>query len=124
MLRSILQSKWFTFLAVIAIGFFLILIIKLQPSLETVTKEADNLDQKIAEVEKSSSEMEKIKDYLNSAAYLERQVRIKLNYKKPDESAIFVYQNPHQKPAETSGAAKSSTILPNWQKWLEYLLSR
>jgi cell division protein FtsB len=123
MLKIVLQSRWFTFLAVIAIGFFLLLIIKLQPSLETITKETDNLDQKIAEVEKNSLEMEKIRGYLNSADYLERQARIKLNYKKPDESAVFVYQNPHQKPAETNGAEKLPEILPNWQKWLNYLLN-
>jgi cell division protein FtsB len=125
MFRSALQSKWFTFLAVIVIGFFSLLIIKLQPPLETVTKEIDNLNQKIAEVEKSSSESEKLKDYLKSAAYLERQARLKLNYKKPGESVVFVYKNPYaQNPAETNSTAGPSKILPNWQKWLEYLLNK
>ena len=36
MLRSILQSRWFTFLAVVIIGFFLLLIIKLKPSAESI----------------------------------------------------------------------------------------
>jgi len=122
MLKSVLQSRWFTFLAVILIGVFLSLIIRLQPSLETVGKELNNLNQKIAEAEKNNSEMEKLKDYLNNAAYLERQARIKLNYKKPGETAVFVYENPNaQNQPEPDNSAGASTILPNWQKWLESL---
>ncbi|MEK7153960.1 MAG: septum formation initiator family protein, partial [Patescibacteria group bacterium] len=83
MLKSVLQSRWFTFAAVIVIGFFLLLIVKLKPSLETVNQKVNNLDQKIAEAEKSRLELEKLGDYLKNAAYLEQQARLKLNYKKP-----------------------------------------
>lgn len=124
MFKTILQSRWFTFLAVIIIGFFLLLVIKLQPSLKTATQELNNLNQKIAEAEKSRSELQKLGDYLKSAVYLERQARLKLNYKKPGESAVFVYKNQYaQNPAEPSGAAKP-TALPNWQKWLNYILNK
>lgn len=101
------------------------MIIKLQQPLETVTREIDNLNQKIAEIEKSRSELEKLGDYIKSASYLERQARLKLNYKKPGESVFFIYRNQYaQNPAETGGAAKPSEILPNWQKWLNYLLGK
>jgi cell division protein FtsB len=124
MLRSILQSRWFTFLAVVIIGFFLLLIIKLKPSLETVSQEVNNLNQKIAEAEQSLSELQKLGDYFKSAVYLEREARLKLNYKKPGESVVFVYKNQHaQSPAKPNDTTKSSTILPNWQKWLSYLLN-
>ena len=123
--KSILQSRWFTFLAVIIIGFFLLLIIRLQPSLRMATREVSNLNQKIAEAEKSRLELERLGDYLKSAAYLERQARLKLNYKKPGESAVFVYKNQHnQNPMEPSEAVKPSAVLPNWQKWLNYLLGK
>ncbi len=125
MFKGILQSRWFTFLAVIVIGFFLLLIVKLKPSLETVSQEVNNLDQKIAEAEKDLSELQKLGDYFKSVAYLEREARLKLNYKKPGENVVFVYKNQHaQSPAETDGVVKSSLILPNWQKWLNYLLNK
>ena len=125
MLKSVLQSRWFTFAAVIVIGFFLLLIVKLKPSLETVNQKVNNLDQKIAEAEKSRLELEKLGDYLKNAAYLEQQARLKLNYKKPGESVVFVYKNQHaQNPAKPADATKSSLILPNWQKWLNYLLNK
>ncbi len=109
----------------IVIGFFLLLIIELKPSLETVSQEVSNLDQKIAEAEKNLSELQKLGDYFKNTAYLEQEARLKLNYKKPGESVVFVYKNQHaQDPAKPNGTAKPSTILPNWQKWLNYLLNK
>ncbi len=124
-MKNILQSRWFTFLAVIVIGFFLLSIVKLKPSLETVSQEVNNLNQKIAEAEQNLSELQKLGDYFKSAVYLEREARLKLNYKKPGESVVFVYKNQHaQNPAKPDDSTKSSIILPNWQKWLNYLLNK
>jgi len=124
-LKNILQSKWFTFLAVIVIGFFLLLTIKLKPSLETVSQEVNNLDQKIAEAERDLSELQKLGDFFKSVTYLEQQARLKLNYKKPGESVVFIYKNQHvQDPMKPDDTTKPSTILPNWQKWLNYLLNK
>ena len=124
-MKSILQSKWFTFFAVIIIGFFLMLIFKLQPSLRTVSREVDNLDQKIAEVEKELSDLKKLGDYLKNPAYLEREARLKLNYKRPGENVVFVYRNQSlQNQVGNSNSTKPSPVLPNWQKWLKYLLDK
>lgn len=101
------------------------LIFKLQPSLNIVRREVDNLNQKIAETEKELSELKKLGDYFKSAAYLEREARLKLNYKKPGENVVFVYRNqPLQNPAGINNTTKPSSVLPNWRKWLEYLLDR
>jgi len=124
-LKNTLQSRWFTFLAVIVIGFFLLSIIKLKPSLETVSQEVNNLDQKIAEAQNDLSELQKLGDYFKGVVYLEREARLKLNYKNPGENVVFVYKNQHaQSPAKPDDTTKPSLILPNWQKWLNYLLNR
>ncbi len=109
----------------IVIGFFLLLLIKLKPSLETISQEVNNLDQKIAEAQNDLSELQKLGGYFKSAVYLEREARLKLNYKKPGESVVFVYKNQHaQSPAKPNDTTKPSLILPNWQKWLNFLLNR
>lgn len=124
-MKNILQSRWFTILAVIVIGFFSLLIIKLKPSLEAVSQEVNNQNQKIAEAEQGLSELQKLGEYFKSTAYLEREARLKLNYKKSGESVVFVYKNQHtQNPAKPDDATRSSIILPNWQKWLNYLLNK
>ena len=108
----------------IVIGFFLLLIIQLKPSLETVSQEVNNLDRKIAETEQGLSELQKLGDFFKSIAYLEQEARLKLNYKKPGETVVFVYKNQHaQSPAKPDDTTRPSLILPNWQKWLNYLLN-
>ncbi|MEX1064147.1 MAG: septum formation initiator family protein [Candidatus Paceibacterota bacterium] len=124
MLKRILQSPLFTVLALVGLIFFLSLIVKLYPSLVTVQKEVGNLNDKIAEVEGERSELEKLEEYFRSSAYLERQVKAKLNYKKPDENVVFVYRNEYnQEPAETASKDKEKPRLPsNFEKWFQYLL--
>jgi len=107
------------------IGFFSLLAIKFRQPLEIATKEIENLDRKIAEIERSRSELEKLGDYLKNPAYLERQARLKLNYKKPDENVVFIYKNQYNQDRIASPSfVEDPKPLANWQKWLEYLLNR
>jgi len=129
MFRDVLQSKWFTAVILIVLGFFLVSVIKLEPPLAAVRKELKNLNQKIDEAEKSSLELEKFGDYLKSNAYLERQARLKLNYKKPDEKVVFVYTKTTetQKGQETQkglGRPKffENKLIMNLKLWWGYLI--
>src|SRR3989344_2610942 len=125
MFKSILQSRWFTAAAVVLIGFFLISLIKIQPVLTTTQKELRNLDKKIAEAERSASELERLKDYLQSDAYLERQARLKLNYKKPDEKVVYIYTGENGNKTESKIAAgvnsAESRLSQNLKLWWGYL---
>ena len=126
MFSKILQSRWFTAVAVVLIGFFLISLIKIQPALTTTQKELNNLNKKIAEAERSASELERLKDYLQSDAYLERQARLKLNYKKQDENVVYVYTRENgnktePKIADGNGAVESK-LSQNLKLWWGYLL--
>ena len=104
MFNDILHSKWFTIGALIAAGFFVVSFLKIEPALVATNKELNNLDKKIAEVKRSASELERLGGYLNSDAYFERQARLKLNYKKPDERVVYVYQ---KTPDGRIGSAKN-----------------
>ena len=111
MLKETLHSKWFTASAFIVIVFFLISIIKLMPQLATISGELKNLNYKIVVAKKADSELQKMSDYLKSDSYLERQARIRLNYKKPDENVVFVYPNPNRKAQSISGGSTKSRFL-------------
>ena len=125
MLNKILQSRWFTAAAVVIIGFFLISLIKIQPVLTTTQKELNNLDKKIAEAEQSASELERLKDYLQSSAYLEKQARLKLNYKKPDENVVYIYTRENSNKTETKNAGENgaveSKLSQNLKLWWRYI---
>ena len=60
--------------------------------------------------------------YFASDAYLERQARLKLNYKLPDEQVAFVYKDTSVKVASPSQEFKTQLAeMPNWKKWWYYL---
>src|SRR3989344_5703024 len=114
MFKEVLQSRWFTVAALVIGGVFFILIIKLEPAIVLVSKELKNINQKIDEVEKNNLELDKLGDYLGSDAYLERQARLKLNYKKPDENVVYVYaKNRKTNGAGAENSQETSKILDN-----------
>ncbi len=122
MLRGILQSRWFTLAIVAVIGLVGISLIKTVPLVEIAMREENNLSQKINELKAADKETEGLGDYLKSTAYLERQARLKLNYKKPDESVFFVYQK-----QETQGADKATmqeNIITKIKQWWNNLFQK
>lgn len=119
MLKNILQSKWSTAVVGAIVVFFLVSILKLEGPLSTVRREIGNMNQKMSDLNKASANMEKTKTYYESDAFLERLLRLKLNYKKPDENVVFVYKSKYEQGSET--ASESGRDLKNWQKWLNFL---
>jgi hypothetical protein len=122
MLRQILQSRWFTAVVGAIVVFFLVSILKLEAPLATVRREIGNIGQKINDLNKASATLEKTKAYYESEAFLERLLRLKLNYKKPDENVVFVYKNKYNQNSDNS--VESGKDLKNWQKWLNFLWSK
>ena len=83
------------------------------------------MDKKIAEAEQSASELERLKDYLQSSAYLEKQARLKLNYKKPDENVVYIYTRENSNKTETKNAGENgaveSKLSQNLKLWWRYI---
>ncbi len=75
-----------------AVAFLFVSLFKLEPPLTASYREIKNLDQKISEAKDSLSKANQLSAYFSSYAYLERQARLKLNYKKPDENVVYVYK--------------------------------
>lgn len=133
MFKSVLQSRWFTVILVVLIGFLLISFIKIEPAFTTLHKELGNLDKKIMDIQESTSELERLGDYIKSDAYLERQARLKLNYKKPDEKVVYIYtqgangaQNNAVLQSKTSEVSKilESELIMSLKSWWWYLINK
>ena len=115
MFKYFFQSKLFSLAAILVIVFFIFLIMGKIPALIAVQKESKNLEQKVQEAQRAKSELEKLSGFLGSDAYLERQARIKLNYKKSDENVVFVYKNPHnQEKPETQPEKSFGRRIKDW----------
>ena len=118
MWRSILQSRWTT---VIALGLAVLLgmrLLNLRPGLISVEKEKSVLENQVAELRRAQDALEKDRSVASSDAYLERQARLKLNYKKPDEQVVFIYQDQYNSATSTAPVVPE---VPRWKQWWQYL---
>ena len=94
MFRKILQSRIFSVLVILLAAFLGLKLISIQAPLSDLSKETENINQKIAEAQAKNQALAQQSQYLTSQAYLERQVRLRLNYKNPDEEAVQIYRLP------------------------------
>ena len=114
------QSIFFTILCAVVIFFVGLSSIKLWPKKVTVNNEVKNLEQKIAETERSNSELAKLLSYFKSDNYLEREARQRLNYKKPGEEVALVFREKESKIKKEAQEEK----LSNFQKWWKWLRAK
>ena len=82
-----------------------------------------DLEFRVADLERNNQFLASSSAYFASDAYLERQARLKLNYKLADEQVAFVYKDTSVKFASSSQEFKTQLAeMPNWKKWWYYLL--
>ncbi len=128
-MKRILSTKLFTIVAGILVLFFGISVLRLLPNLRQHSEQLAHINQQIAQTEEQKQKFARESDYLKSEAYMERQARMKLNYKKPGEQVVFVYKNGYNDPVKATAPPKgiasasqlSSMQLPHWRQWLLYL---
>jgi cell division protein FtsB len=88
-----------------------------------IAGETGDLELRVHDLERNNQFLASSSAYFSSDAYLERQARLKLNYKLPGEEVAFVYKDSSVKstPAAQEFKVKLSDF-PNWKKWWYYLL--
>src|SRR3989344_1794274 len=112
MWKKVLRSRWISAgigLAIIAVFFA---VARIYPKLRAVQKQASGVEKTIKTLEERKEELERNSAYLNSEAYLERQARLKLNVKKPDEKVVFVYKDQYttQSPSPDTDTGNQKVV--------------
>jgi len=88
----------------------------------TTIVQLSDIESKVKDTEDEQAFLASASAYFSSDAYLERQARLKLNYKLPDEEVAFVYRDTSEKAVSIEEALKDRIArLPNWQKWWYWL---
>ena len=122
MFQDFFQSKFVTLIAIVVIFFLVFSITKLWPQKTVIEIRLQNLGVKIGEMEKSNSDLRSLLSYFKSRSYLEREAKLKLNVRRPDENVVFVYQDEKKNQViqeEKKGLGLEG--LTNFEKWLKYL---
>ena len=105
---------------VLLIGF--ILVINLSRDIWRLIQAEERLTQaeeKIEEVKKENQELRKTKEYYQSDAFTEEQIRNKLQMAKPGEKIIILPEAIIEGKAEKAEKAEEvNKKMANWEKWL------
>ena len=72
-------------------------------------------------LEKNNQELKEVIDNATDPEFLEREVKLKLNYKKAGEEVAFIYRS-NDSSASSSEDQKNLVSLPNYKKWWYWLL--
>lgn len=123
MSRGFFQSKFFTLLALAVLFFFAVSIARIAPQRTMINGRLRNLERKITETEKSNRNLTRLLGYFKSRAYLERESKLKLNVRRPDENVIFIYEDEKDNGANGENKKGFSGLegMTNFEKWLKYL---
>ena len=122
-MNKILNSKAFSVLICVLVLWLTLSSINLNSQRSVVDKEVKNVETKMKEVQNDTDYLNKFLGYFKTSAFLEREARLKLNYKAQGEEVVFVFKdkniNKVTDPVSFEGLLGK---MPNYKKWFLYLL--
>lgn len=81
------------------------------------------MEAKISDLESDNSYIERVIGYLKNPSFLQKEARLKLNYKAFEEKVAFIYQDESAKAGSASDNFDKQLVqMPNYLKWVYYLL--
>jgi cell division protein FtsB len=85
-----------------------------------VQGEARDLAGRLQALEKENQFLSRSGEYFKSELFLERQARLKLNYKLPGEQVVFVYDAVASSQPHTF--SDELAVMENYKKWWYFLV--
>ena len=115
-MNRILNSKFFPVFLLFVIFWLGNSLVNLGNQRKAVDSEVNSYEAKVSEAEKNNKGLSSFLKYLENPSFLEREARLKYNYKKDDEYVAFVY--PDNSPGHASQSfGELLKSMPNWKKW-------
>ncbi len=92
-----------------------------------VKKDLDRLNVEVVSLNKQKENLDKLLDYYKNESNLEKEARIRLNYKKEGEKVVVILPTATTSPGgdETiSASSLNSENLPNYKQWWYYFFGK
>ena len=121
-MQQIFKSKLLLLIIIPVLGWLSLSFIKIKIHENIVNKEVQSLETKISNLEKNNSSLEKLVGYMTKPSFLDKEARLKLNYKAPGENVVFVYPDETIKSSPSFDFHNQLAQMPNYLKWAYYLL--
>ena len=117
---NLLNSKILTVPLAFLSVWILFSVISVEIEKDEVKKEEANIESKIINVERDNASLERFIKNFDNPEFLEKEARLRFNYKALGEEAVFVHRDVNSQKASSSQDA-SSDDLPNYKKWWNWL---
>lgn len=117
---NVFKSKLLSVILVLGVGWLFLSFIKINLHENIVNKEVGDLNAKLDNLTKDNSSLEKFIEHLNNPSFLEKEVRLRLNYKAPDEEVVFIYPDNNARASSSKDFSRQNT--PYYIRWWRYLI--
>ena len=121
-MQGIFKSKLLLLIIIPVLGWLSLSFIKIKIHEDIVNKEVGSLETKISNLESNNNSLEKFVQYMTQSSFLEKEARLKLNYKAPGENVVFVYPDENIKSSVSVNFHNQLAQMPNYLKWAYYLM--
>jgi len=121
--KTLIKSKiFFIFLIPVALALVIGIFQNLYHRYQ-VKKDLNRLNAEIISLGKQKEDLSKLLDYYNNPSNLEKEARIRLNYKKEGEKVVVILPIATSSGHEViSGPSLDNENLPNYKQWWYYFL--
>ncbi|MDO8676661.1 MAG: septum formation initiator family protein [Candidatus Azambacteria bacterium] len=91
-----------------------------------VKKDLDRLNAEVMSLNKQKEDLDNLLDYYKNSSNLEKEARVRLNYKKEGEKVVVILPTAATSSSnETiSASSLSDTNLPNYRQWWYYFFGK
>lgn len=115
-MSRILNSKLFSALLILLVFWLGNSLVNLNRQRENIDSETNSYEDKISKAEESNDKLAEFMKNIENLSFLEREAKIKYNYKLADEEVVFVYLD-DQKSASVSFEEQLKSM-PFWERWI------
>ncbi len=119
-MNNLFKTKVFTIFSIVLIVFLGFMIFKSRPIIESLDTNIDELENRIAESDRKTEQLESDFEYFESEAYLERQARLKLGLKDPEENVAYIVRDGEEIASDSEDIEEKSF----WSNLIDKIFKR
>ena len=117
---NLLNSKILTVLILFLSIWILFSVISVEVNKGVAKKEEAAVENKIIGIKRDNELLERSIENFRNSSFLEKEARIRLNYKLPGEEVVFVYRDMDSQKASSAEEFSPKDLL-KYKKWRHYL---
>ncbi len=89
-----------------------------------VNKQIKELEAEISELEAKNLELKGLIAYFKTQSYKEKELRRQLDYKKPNETVVFVIPEKNTESSELNESEEKKSQESNWKIWWDFFFAQ